>query len=192
MKLELEDFYKRGLFIAKKRYAMINESGKIEVKGLEFVRRDWAALAQDTQEAVLEAILRDGSPEKAAEIVRNVTEDIKKGNVDLNDLIVHTRLKKSIDQYKTRGPHVAAAERLESEGEEVEAGTTITYIVERGSGSISDRSIPVSQFDDREYDPEYYVHNQVLPAVFRVMEVLDYTEEELCYEETKQTRLGNF
>ncbi len=192
MKLELEDFYKRGLFIAKKRYAMINEAGKIEVKGLEFVRRDWAALAKDTQEAVLEAILKDGSPEKAAEIVQNVTEDIKKGKVDLNDLIVHTRLKKPIDQYKARGPHVAAAERLESEGEEVETGSTITYIVEKGSGSISDRAIPVSQFEGREYDPDYYVHNQVLPAVFRVMEVLGYTEEELCYEKTKQTKLGSF
>lgn len=192
MELELEGFYKRGVFVSKKRYALVNEAGKMEVKGLEFVRRDWAALAKRTQEEVLRAVLHDGSPEEAAEIVQDVTKNVKQGNVELEDLIIHTRLKKKIENYESEGPHVAAAKRLRSKGKEVEPGMTITYIVKKGSGSISDRAIPFSEFENREYDPDYYIDHQILPAVMRVMEVLGYTEEELRYEETKQTRLVSF
>lgn len=192
MELELEDFFKRGVFVSKKRYAMISEEGKMEVKGLEFVRRDWAALAKRTQERVLKAILQDGSPEKAAQIVQDVTKKVKQGEVELEDLIIHTRLKKPIEEYKSEGPHVAAARRLRSEGEDIEPGMTISFIVERGSGRISDKAVPVSLFGDRDYDSDYYIDNQILPAVMRVMEVLGYTEEELRYEDTRQTKLGSF
>lgn len=192
MELELEDYYKRGVFVTKKRYAMIDEGGKLVVKGLEFVRRDWAALAKRTQEQVIEAILHDASPKKAAEIVQETTKAIKQGNVDLDDLVIHTQLKKPLEEYKARGPHVAAAERLEELGEEVEPGMMMNYIVEKGSGSISDRAIPVSDFEGRDYDPDYYIENQVLPAVMRIMEVLDYGEEDLRYEETRQMKLGKF
>lgn len=192
MELELEGFYKRGVFISKKRYAMIGEDEKMEIKGLEFVRRDWAPLAKETQKRVLKAILKDGSPDKAAEIVHEVTRDVRKGKVDLEELVIHTQLKKPIEEYKSEGPHVAAARRLRREGKEVEPGMTITYIVEKSSGNVSDRAIPVSQFEDRNYDPDYYIDHQILPAVMRVMEVLGYDEEHLRYEETRQTKLGTF
>ena len=39
MELEFEGFYRRGFFVSKKRYAVI-EDGKIIAKGLELVRRD--------------------------------------------------------------------------------------------------------------------------------------------------------
>ncbi|KXB00057.1 hypothetical protein AKJ41_04445 [candidate division MSBL1 archaeon SCGC-AAA259O05] len=192
MELELEGFYKRGVFITKKRYAMVTEDGKMEVKGLEFVRRDWAALAKRTQEEVLRAVLEEGSPEEAAEVVRSVTKDVQQGKAELEDLIIHTQLKKPIEEYKTEGPHVAAARRLKEAGKEVEPGMTISYIVEVGSGNVGDRAIPASEFEERDYDADYYIEHQILPAVLRVMEVLGYTEEELRYEETKQTRLGTF
>lgn len=192
MELELEGFYKRGVFITKKRYAMVDEAGKMEVKGLEFVRRDWAKIAKETQERVLRAILNEGSPEKAADIVNEVTKGVYQGEVDLGDLVIHTQLKKNIGEYKAEGPHVAAARRLRVEGEKVEPGMLIGYIVAKGSGSISDRAIPVSQFSKRDYSAEYYISNQILPAVMRVMEVVGYSEEDLRYEETKQTRLGSF
>ena len=41
MELEYEGFYRRGFFVSKKRYAVI-ENGEIIAKGLELVRRDWA------------------------------------------------------------------------------------------------------------------------------------------------------
>jgi DNA polymerase I len=192
IELELEAFYPRAVFVTKKRYAMIDDEGRIVVKGLEFVRRDWAAIAKRTQEEVLKAILKDGSPEKAAKIVRNTTKQVLEGSANLEDLIIYTQLKMPIESYKAIGPHVVAAKRLRELGYEVEPGTMIAYIEVKGHGSISERAVPVEDFKGKEYDPEYYVGHQVLPAVMRIMEVLGYREEDLKFEKKKQVGLEKF
>ena len=192
IELELEGFYKRGVFVTKKRYAMISEDDRMVVKGLEFVRRDWAALAKKTQEAVLEAILRDGSKEKAAKIVREVTKNIFEGKVDLDDLIIYTQLTMPIEQYRAIGPHVAAAKKLRTKGAQIEPGMIIAYIEAKGTGSISERAVPVEDFKGMKYDADYYVENQVLPAVMRIMEVLGYNEADLKFEKEKQLSLAKF
>ena len=71
MELEYEGFYRRGFFVSKKRYAVI-EDGEIIAKGLELVRRDWAPIVKKTQEEVLMAILREGNTDKAIEAVKKV------------------------------------------------------------------------------------------------------------------------
>ena len=79
MELELEDFYVRGVFVgkkgksesgAKKKYALLSESGRIKIKGFELVRRDWSNIARETQKKVLEAILKEGSKAKAIAICK--------------------------------------------------------------------------------------------------------------------------
>ena len=192
IELEFEGFYPRGVFVTKKRYAMIDEEGRMVVKGLEFVRRDWAALAKKTQEEVLRAILKDGSPKKAAELIHKTTRDVLEGRASLDDLVIYTRLKMPIESYRSIGPHVIAAKRLRELGREVEPGMVIAYIEAKGAGSISERAIPVEDFKGREYDPDYYVGHQVLPAVMRIMEVLGYTEEDLRFERQKQVKLAKF
>ncbi|MEW6222580.1 MAG: DNA-directed DNA polymerase [Candidatus Hadarchaeota archaeon] len=192
IELELEGFYKRGVFVTKKRYAMIGEDGRMVVKGLEFVRRDWAALAKRTQEAVLEAILRDGSREKAAKIVKEVTKNVYEDKVELDDLIIYTQLKMPIESYRAIGPHVAAAKKLKEKGVPIEPGMMIAYIETKGAGSISERAIPVDDFKGMKYDADYYVDNQILPAVMRIMEVLGYNESDLKFEKHKQTGLEKF
>ncbi|MGC8816355.1 MAG: DNA-directed DNA polymerase [Candidatus Hadarchaeum sp.] len=192
MELELEGFYPRGIFITKKRYAMIDDEGRMVVKGLEFVRRDWAAIAKRTQEEVLKAILLDGSPKKAAEIIRKITRDVYEGRVNIEDLIIYTQLKMPIESYKAIGPHVVAAKRLRKLGHEIEPGMMIAYIEVKGPGSISDRAVPVEDFKGKEYDPDYYVGHQILPAVMRIMEVLGYREEDLKFEKERQVGLDRF
>jgi DNA polymerase I len=192
MELEFEGFYPRGVFVTKKRYAMIDEEGRMVVKGLEFVRRDWAALAKKTQEGVLRAILKDGSPKKAAEIVRRTTREVLEGKVSLEDLIIYTQLKMPIESYRSIGPHVVAAKKLRAKGHVIEPGMIIAYIEAKGPGSISERAVPVEEFKGKEYDADYYVEHQILPAVMRIMEVLGYRGEDLRYAREKQVRLTKF
>lgn len=192
IELELEGFYPRGVFVTKKRYAMVDEAGRMVVKGLEFVRRDWAAIAKKTQEAVLKAILVDGSPKKAAEIVRRTTKEIMQGKINIEDLIIYTQLKMPIESYRAIGPHVVAAKRLRELGHEVEPGMMIAYIEVKGRGSISERAVPVEDSSGQDYDAEYYVGHQVLPAVMRIMEVLGYREDDLKFEKHKQAGLEKF
>ncbi len=175
IELEYEGFYKRGIFVTKKRYALIDEDGKVTVKGLEFVRRDWAPIARRTQQEVLTALLKGAPPKEAAKIVRDAIEDIKNRNVSLEDITIYTQLTKSISAYKNVGPHVVAAKRLMEHGREVAPGMVIGYVITRGMKGISERAMPVELVDIQDYDPEYYIDNQILPANLRIMEAVGYS-----------------
>ena len=188
IELEFEGFYKRGIFVTKKRYALIGEDGKIIVKGLEFVRRDWAPIARKTQEKVLRALLMYASPKKALKIVKKVIEDIRNRNVKLEDLAIYTQLTKKIQSYKNIEPHVIAAQKLEKKGKKVYPGMIIGYIIVKGSKKISFRAEPVEFVSINDYDPEYYIENQIMPAVQRIMEAIGYSKDFLKFG-IKQERI---
>lgn len=190
MALEFEGFFQRGFFVTKKRYALIQNSN-IVVKGLELVRRDWASVAKKTQEKVLMAILKDGSPKKAAEIVRNVIKDIKNGRISLEDLVIHTQLTKNPEEYVQRAPHVIAAKKALKKGRKVGPGSIIRYVVVRGREPISERAVPLEDADISQYDPYYYIDNQILPAVSRIIEAVGYPKDDIIHKE-KQSSLDAF
>ena len=190
MELEFEGFYDRGFFVTKKRYALI-ENNNIVVKGLELVRRDWAPITKKTQKKVLFAILKDGSPEKAIEIVKGVVQDIKKGNVKLEDLVIHTQLTRNPDEYIQKAPHVLAAQKAIKRGKKVERGSIIRYVVVKGKEAISKRAEPIEDVNIANYDPSYYIDNQLLPAVSRILDALGYSDDEIAHGE-KQSSLDAF
>lgn len=183
MMLELEGFYPRAVFVskkaeekgAKKKYAMIDEGGKIKIKGFELVRRDWAKIARKTQRRVLEAILKAGSAHKAVEIVRNVIADIKAGKVPLDDMVIYTQLRKEV--YTAKGPHTAVVEKAAKRGVKIPVGAVIPYVITKKGKTISDKAELADWAKD--YDPDYYIDHQVLPAVLKIMKELGYTETDL-------------
>lgn len=178
MELEYEGFYRRGFFVSKKRYAVI-EDGEIIAKGLELVRRDWAPIVKNTQKSVLMAILKEGDSDKAIKEVKKVLKKIKKGEVDKKEMIIHTQITKPLDQYKQVGPHVVAARKIEDHGIRVTRGTIIQYIIVKGKGSISQRAVPYEYSEGYEYDRDYYIHNQLIPAIERIMYSFGYTKKDL-------------
>lgn len=190
MELELEGYYDRGFFVTKKRYAVIDD-GQITVKGLELVRRDWAPIAKNTQQAILEAILRDASPDKAKKIVKDIIKELEKGEIKNEDLVIHTKLTKKPENYKQIAPHVVAADKLRLNGTKVTSGSIIAYIITKGKGSISQRAEPIEFIGDKPYDPEYYIENQVLPATLRILEAIGYSKEQIMNNE-KQMSLDSF
>lgn len=190
MELEYEGFYERGFFVTKKRYALI-ENKNIVVKGLELVRRDWAPVAKKTQEKVLRAILEEGSPQKAAKIIKEVIEEIKEGKIPLEDLVIHTQLTKNPEEYVQMAPHVLAAKKAIANGRNVSRGAIIRYVVISGKEPISKRAIPLEDVNVSNYDPNYYIENQVLPAVSRIIMAIGYSKEDILHKE-KQSSLDAY
>ncbi len=189
MELELEDFYVRGVFVgkkgksdagAKKKYALLSESGRIKIKGFELVRRDWSNISRETQRKVLEAILKEGSKEKALAIVKDVVKDLKDGNVNLKDLVIYTQIKKKIDSYDSKSPELHAAKKALADGvkrkDELD-NATIGYVITKNGSSISEKA----EIEDtaKSYDPDYYINHQVLPATLKILKELGFSEEEL-------------
>lgn len=192
MELEMEGYYARGVFVTKKKYALIDENGKIITKGLEVVRRDWTGIAKKTQRVVLERILKDGDIEGAIKYVRGITKDIREGNVPIEDLVIDTQLTMSLSQYKTIGPHVQVAKALKERGEDVRVGTIISYLVLKGTGRIRDKAIPADEYKGEQLDTEYYVKNQVIPAVARILQPLGFGEEDLDNKQVPQSNLDKW
>jgi DNA polymerase I len=180
MELEFQGFYPRGIFITKKRYAVMDDKGNLTVKGLETKRRDWSEIAKKTQTDVLNALLQDKDPQKAADIVKEAVKKIKTGNVPLSDLSINTQITRGMGEYVNEGPHVLAAKKaMKEHGYEYKQGTIMTYVITKKGTSISDKARIMEDVVDGDYDQEYYIDNQVIPAVARILESLGYTEDEL-------------
>ena len=188
MELELDGIYTRGVFVgkrgssggAKKKYALLSESGRIKIKGFELVRRDWSNIARETQKKVLETILKEGSKEKAVAILRDVIKELKAGNVAKKDLVIYTQLRKKIDSYDSNSPELAAAKKALKRGDkrkdELE-NAAIGYIITKTGSSISDKA-ELEEFAN-DYDSDYYINHQVIPATLKILKELGFSEEEL-------------
>jgi DNA polymerase elongation subunit (family B) len=189
IELEFRDLYKGGIFVArekdkdgagaKKRYALVDYEGNLEIRGFETVRRDWCELSKRIQREVLVTILRDKNPAKAVKLVRDTIEKIKTGKVELDDLAIFEQITRPLSAYQTIGPHVKAAMKARDRGRPVDEGTVVAFVITKGRGSISDRAEPLEDVKPGQYDPEYYINNQVLPAAMRVLKALGYEEKEI-------------
>ncbi|HLD58362.1 MAG TPA: DNA-directed DNA polymerase [archaeon] len=199
MDLELEGFYKRGLFVtrreskqaAKKRYALIDFEDKLKIVGFEYVRRDWANIAKETQKQVISTILKDGKPEKAVEIVREKIAELKSGRTLKKDLVIMTQIKRPLDKYSSIGPHVAAALKAVKKGKEIETGSVVEYIITKSGESISEKAQLEEFVKEGNYDANYYITHQLLPAVIKILKELGYSEDDLI-QGGKQQKLGAF
>ncbi|MFH1095036.1 MAG: DNA-directed DNA polymerase [Candidatus Micrarchaeota archaeon] len=225
MELELEAFYPRGMFVskktlggkdtgAKKKYALIDEKGRIKIRGFELVRRDWSVVARDTQRRVLEAILKDGSKDKAIAIVRETVEKLRSGKMDLEKLAIQTQLTKDLDKYEVKSPELAAALKADKrgKGEKFAKGSIVRYVITRsGTGSNDgeiDKSskgthtrsknskVTVSEKAElleyaKDYDADYYIDHQVIPTVLKILKELGVSEDDLKVK-GKQSGLGSY
>jgi DNA polymerase, archaea type len=199
MELEYDGYYPAAIFVsskssssgAKKRYALLDSNNKIHVKGFETVRRNASEIAKQTQSKILEIVLVENNPDKALRYIKEVINNLKDRKINIKQLIIHTQLNKNIEDYTSIGPHVQIARRLKDQGHDITQGMVIEFIVMKGSGSIGDRSKIPSEITDNNYDSDYYINNQVLPATEKIFEVLGYTKEDLT-ESKKQSKLGQF
>ncbi|MEM0465554.1 MAG: DNA-directed DNA polymerase [Candidatus Pacearchaeota archaeon] len=208
MELDLEDFYKRGIWVtkrkgdfgAKKKYALIDEKDKLKIRGFETVRRDWCNLARTTQNKVLEFILKDGNTKRAEEYVKEIVKKIKQREVKINDLIIRTQLKKPIEEYKAESPHVTIAKKMKERGYPVKIGMLIEFFVSepenhqktktgKTKGLIRDRAKLIDE--PGKYDIDYYLNNQILPAVENIFEVFNLDLKTILNGK-KQTSLTDF
>ena len=200
MHLELEDFFKRGLWVttrsgtagAKKKYAMIGEKGEIKIRGFETVRRDWCGLARQIQDKIIRIILKDGNEKKALEYLKDIIEKIKKREINPSELIIKTQLRKPLSEYKAISPHVIAARKMKEQEIPISEGGLIEYyLAETKSKSKLVRDKVKLPHEEGEYDIPYYLEKQILPAVENIFHVFNIDTKELINPKNQMT-LGDF
>jgi DNA polymerase I/DNA polymerase-2 len=187
IELEFRNLYEGGIFVArekggtgaKKRYALLDYKGNIEIRGYEAVRRDWCDLSKKIQRDVLVIILKERNPNKAIQLVRDTIKKIKDGKVALEDLTIFEQITRPVSAYEQIGPHVRAAQKAIARGRLIGEGSVIGFVITKGKGSISDRAEPAEDVKPSQYDPDYYIEHQIVPASMRVLKALGITEQEV-------------
>ncbi|MFB0543211.1 MAG: DNA-directed DNA polymerase [Candidatus Bathyarchaeia archaeon] len=180
LEIKPDKVYPRILFTeAKKRYCGLLPDGSLDIVGLEVIRGDWAGVAKKVQETVLEILLKERSPEKAAEFVRSYISDLRARRVPYRDLIIWKTLTKPVKDYKVRAAHVEAAKTLMGEGWDLTLGDKVGYVITVGEGRLYEKARPYTLASYEEIDLSYYVENQVIPAALRILEQFGATKEGL-------------
>ena len=196
MELELEDFYKRGIWVttrtgefgAKKKYALIDEEGKFKIRGFETVRRDWCALAREVQNKILLMILKEGNEEKALEYLKKVSKKIKERKIDLKEIVIQTQLKKPLGDYKAVTPHVVAARKMKEREIPISPGTLIKYYIAETEGKKKLVRDKVKLLDEEgKYNIEYYLEKQILPAVENIFQVFGVDVKDIIKDGKQKT-----
>jgi DNA polymerase-2 len=165
LKLELEHAYKKFLLPrqrhekkgAKKRYAGYH-NGKIDIVGLEYVRRDWTELAKQFQYTLLKKVF---TGENFEEYIRKTVKDLKAGRLD-HLLIYKKGVRKDLNGYtKTTPPHVKAARKMDDFSDRV-----ISYVMTKRGPE------PVGNNPNR-IDYDHYVEKQLKPIANSILHFYD-------------------
>ena len=197
MQIDIEGFYEKGIFVskkgdgrgAKKKYALIDSKGELIIKGFESIRTDWSYLAREVQRKVIEMVLSDDNSKNVIKYLQKVVNGINNSEIEIHRMGIRTQLKKNLDEYRSIGPHVAVAKKLVARGVTVKTGSVIEYVITSGKGKIRDKAMFIDEA--KNYDADYYINNQILPAVRKILEVLGFKEEDILTTSV-QSRLGDF
>jgi len=172
IRLDLDAVYNRIFFIKKKRYAGIKDTGKVDVKGLEFIRTDGCKISRDMQKRIIDYILLSEKPHalQASQLISRYKVLVYERKVLLSDIVISQSLGRSLDSYKVSPPHVRIARKMLEQGREVYEGMKIPYYVIGKTGS----QMIVKHADDYadDFDPQFYWDQKIYPPTQRVVEAV--------------------
>lgn len=190
LELEFEKIYKPFLILTKKRYAgwrFDHSNGEwhdeIEMRGIETVRRDWCPLVSEIMVDVLNIILKEGDVQRAATLVKETLDKLKKGQIPMEKLTVIKGIAQSLDSYRGTLPHIELARKIASRNpqEPPRIGDRLGFVIVKGNMMLSKRA------EDPAYaakhnlpiDSDYYIESQLFPPIERIFSSMGIERSEI-------------
>ena len=180
--LELEKIYFPYVLYSKKRYAArMYEKGrdgkvsfkKIDVKGLQVVRRDSCPFVRETLKKLLELILESSDPRPAIDLARDNARDLMGGNVPMEKLMMSKQL---ASDYKVPMAHVAVRDKIKARapGSEPQQGDRVPFVIVKGPGRMYEKAEDPAWVREKSVplDYQYYFTNQFKKPVQDLLEPL--------------------
>jgi len=182
--LELEKVYCPYFLYSKKRYAAKmwaeNKNGeiemeKIDIKGLQVVRRDNTPFVREVCKEVLDIILESNNPKSAKECAHDRAIELLCGKVPMEKLILSQKL---ADSYKNNNlAHVCVRDKIKKRepGSEPQSGDRVQYVlVEEGGTQFEKAEDPkwVLGHPKLKIDYNYYFMNKFMTPICDLLEPL--------------------
>ncbi len=203
-KLELEKVYCPFFLYSKKRYAAkmwVEKKGeivfdKIDVKGLQIVRRDSCKFVRETCKKLLETVLETPDPSRAIELARLSKTNLLNGSVDMDSLVLTKSL---ADSYKVPMPHVEVVNKMRQRnpGSEPQVGSRVSFVV------IKTKNKNETKLFEKAEDPvwvrqnnipldyEYYFEHQLKKPVEDLLEPL-VSRDTIFFTGQKNRKITDF
>ncbi|GAM19158.1 hypothetical protein SAMD00019534_023330 [Acytostelium subglobosum LB1] len=179
--LDFEKVYYPYLLMKKKKYAGLfwtrpDKFDKMDVKGLENVRRDTCPLVRNVVSSILSMILIDKDIKKAEEYTKSVISDLLQNRLDISMLVITKALSKT--EYKGRVSHNELAQRMRARDPATapNLGDRVPYVITQGTkgAPIYERAEdPLYVLENNiQLDTKYYCEKQLKAPLMRIFEPL--------------------
>ena len=202
--LELEKIYCPYFLYSKKRYAAkmwVKEEDvvrfqKIDVKGLQVVRRDNCPYVREVCTDILELILNSNDPLPAIERARAAARLLKEGKVPVEKLMMSKQLG---SDYKSKSlAHVAVVEKMKARmpGSEPQQGDRVPFLIVQGPKNArmfekAEDPVWVKEKGLR-LDLNYYFENQLKNPVSDLLEPLVGANADRVIFEKPSKKISDF
>ena len=185
--LEYEKFYFPILLKGKKRYAgwkvEPGKKAKLDAKGFECVRRDFAPIVSKTQKIVFDKLIKERDTQGAVEYARSRVQDLMHGRCAIEELTLSKQLTQPPENYASNAAHVELAKRLIRDLPPTVApkvGDRIDFLIRTGHEKQYLRAVTPAEIESGEYavDTQYYLDKQLRKPLYRVFDmVIDNPED---------------
>ena len=185
--LELEKVYSGYFLYSKKRYAgrlyekRTFQDGrppavvfkKIDIKGLQVVRRDSCPYVRDTLKSLLDLMLNSSDPTPVIQAARTAASDLLEGRVPIEKLLLSKQL---ASDYKVPMPHVAVRDKMRERipGSEPQQGDRVSFVIISGPGKMFEKAEDPGWVQEKgiQLDYKYYFTHQFQKPVQDLLEPL--------------------
>ncbi|KAF2070254.1 hypothetical protein CYY_008425 [Polysphondylium violaceum] len=175
--LDFEKVYYPYLLMAKKKYAGLfwtkpDTFDKMDVKGLENVRRDTCPLVRNVVSVILRKLLIEKDIKMAEEYTKSIISDLLQNRLDISLLVITKALSKT--EYKGRVVHNELAQKMRARDPSTapNLGDRVPYVVIQGL-----KGAPIyEKAEDPLYvlehnillDTQYYLDKQLKAPLLRI------------------------
>jgi len=184
--LELEKVYCPYFLYSKKRYAakmweggrspdgtLVVKFKKIDVKGLQVVRRDSCPFVRETLKSLLGMVLESSNPTPVIDFARDAARKLMAGEVPMDKLLMSKQL---AAEYKVPQPHVTVRDKMKARapGSEPQQGDRVAFVIVKGDGKMFEKAEDPAWARDHKVplDYQYYFTNQFKKPVQDLLEPL--------------------
>jgi hypothetical protein len=198
--LEMEKIYYPYVLYSKKRYAAVkfedpDEKGKMDVKGLALVRRDFSPITREILKESLDTILHAKNTPTAIKETRGKIIKVLDNEYPMEKFVMSKTLKN--DYKNTCQPHLHVADKIfERTGFPVPSGSRVPFVY------IEDRANPDIKQSFKAEDPTFardnglivdrlfYIEHQLLKPIVSLFDPLvDDPEKEIFGDEVNKPKI---
>ena len=144
------------------RYFGVFQDGSIKVRGIEARRHDTPPFISETQMGILNILAKASDANSLPDLlpqvhayVRRRVDDLMKGRVPLEELLVSQRLSRELNEYSSPSPAARAVWQMQAEGKQVSPGQRVRFLYTRGEPGVkawyATESTDISMVDSNRY-----------------------------------------